>query len=381
MGLSSALAKSDSIVRPLLVRMKPGYSVKLYSVARKRFIALHGREVPGVEARVPQEFSRILWGIRFRSPIFNAAGMYKNAEGYAFCALAGAGAYLAGTTTAGKRKGNSSGGVALPFAPYPLSGAASNWLGLPNMGHASAAALLATMPRVEGCPVGASVAFEPGAALETAFAGLVEGLELYQKAGVDFIELNESCPNTGGKFHRTAIDTIEPLLERLDELSRRFLRKRRRSLPVIVKFSNDTRPELVPVLLDALCTMGYDGVNFGNTSTNYAACKDGIVRQEQQLFEYFTATYGGGVSGRPLAEKSLALTRAAAQALAVKPSPREFHIIRTGGVESAADIAVSLEAGASLAEWYTGYFERLARNGTKVYDGIYRELTGGKSPK
>jgi hypothetical protein len=43
----------------------------------------------------------------------------------------GAGGWLAGSTTARPRAGN----AGTPFVPYPRSGAASNWLGLPNPGH------------------------------------------------------------------------------------------------------------------------------------------------------------------------------------------------------------------------------------------------------
>lgn len=374
MSLMTVLAKSDRMVRPLLARVHPHYSVKLYSAARSAFIHLHGKEVPAIETVVPPELGRTLWGIHFRSPIFNAAGMYKNGEGYAFCGLAGAGAYLAGTTTSSKRKGNTRNNVRLPFAPYPQSRAASNWLGLPNGGHSGTAKILAGTPRIAGCPIGVSVAFEPKVSHLSAIAGLIEGLELYQKANVDFIELNESCPNTGGQSQITTYYSLEELFTRLDDISRRFLRQRRRTMPIIVKFSNDTSEHLVPIILDALTTMGYDGVNFGNTSTDYAYCKTSIASTERPVFDYFTKTYGGGVSGKPLSVRSLGLTRAAASALAHKPPRNEFHIIRTGGVETAADIKESLEAGASLAEWFTGYFDNLSLDGWNIYSRLYNQL-------
>jgi dihydroorotate dehydrogenase len=306
--------------------------------------------------------------------------MYKNGEGYAWCALSGAGAYLAGTTTYSTRQGNERNNTRLPFAPYPSSHAASNWLGLPNIGHAAVAKILASIPRIYKCPIGVSAAFDPSASSESAFAGLIEGLELYSKAGVDFIELNESCPNTAG--HSSALQfSLEPLLLRLDETARRFLRKRSRNLPVIVKFSTDTDPDIVPFLLDALITMGYDGVNFGNTSTNYSYCKSLVVKSEHPTFDYFTKTFGGGVSGKPLADSSLSLVRTAASALTAKPPRREFHVIRVGGVETASDVVESLENGASLTEWYAGYFENYSKYGANVYGKLYDELSKFPLPK
>ncbi len=323
---------------------------------------------------IPSELSRTLWGIQFRAPIFNAAGIYKNGAGYAWCSSIGAGAYLAGTTTSLARKGNSRNSTYLPFAPYPQSHAASNWLGLPNEGHAKTAKILSSIPRVAGCPIGVSVALDPLASFETAVTGLAEGLSQYQSAGVDFIELNESCPNTEENSNIAHSATMDELFMRLDEVSKNFLKKRNRSLPVIVKFTNDTNSESVPYLIDTLIALGYDGVNFGNTSTDYACCKSAILKSEQKIYDYFTGTFGGGISGRPLASRSLMLTKTAAAALEAKPSRHEFHIIRTGGIETAADISESLKAGASLTEWFTGYFENFSKYGEKVYLRICQEL-------
>ena len=46
---------------------------------------------------------------------------------------------------------------------------------------------------------------------------------------------------------------------------------------------------------------------------------------------------------------------------------QEFHIIRTGGVETRKDVVESLEAGASLVQWLTGYMEAYRKHGDDVY--------------
>ena len=370
------LARWEGRLRPLLVALPASWVVRLYSGSRRRFLERLAAERPAPYAP-PPALARTLWGLRFRAPLGNAAGMFKNGAGYELAARQGAGFFLAGTSTARPRAGNRAHGVALPFAPYPRSGAASNWLGLPNPGDEAVAARLAAIQRahrVEGCPVGASVAGCPELAGEERLTALVAGLEIYDAAGVDFLEINESCPNTG-----EAAPPESELRRRLERIAEGFLARRRRPLPVIVKFSVDTRPDQVPGLVDTLVEMGYDGVNFGNTSASPALHEAAIAPAERRLFRHFSGRFGGGLSGRPLKSASLELARAAVRHLGDAPGRREFHVIRTGGIEDAADLIASETAGIGLEGWYTGYFEAFARHGHRLYRALFEALasTGG----
>ncbi|MCG8457991.1 MAG: hypothetical protein MI919_17075, partial [Holophagales bacterium] len=230
----------------------------------------------------------------------------------------------------------------------------------------------ATVPR---CPIGASLSADPGELPAARKLDELEaGLRAYAEAGCDFLEINESCPNTEESRDDEAGGLFDKLVERLRHVSSRFLARRDRPLPVIVKFSTDTDPEQIPHLLDVLLELGFDGVNFGNTSTDYAAIRSRVRPEERRLYDHFVARYGGGVSGRPLKGRSLALVRAAADYLVEADVEREFHVVRTGGVETAADVTASLAAGASLVQWYTGYFEAFARYGHRVYHELYEGL-------
>ena len=360
----------DARLRPCLVRFPAPWVVRFYSQGRSAFLkAYEAGRPPWVE--VPKSLSRELWGIKFRSPILNAAGMFKSGGGYGVVSRQGAGAFLSGTTTATPRTGNQKDGFTHPFAPYPRSGAASNWLGLPNPGHAEVASRLHGLTRVEGCPLGASLGADPAPEIEARqkLEDLVSGLRAYEDAGMDFLEINESCPNTeaGGA-------SFDDMIDRLAFVAEHFLEQRRRFLPVVVKFSNDTEPAQLPRLIDTLINLGFDGVNFGNTSVRYDAVRQGLDPAERGLFDFFTRSFGGGVSGRPLKESSLALVRFAAEHLANLALDREFHIIRTGGVENADDVRRSLDAGASLVQWYTGYFEAFAHHGHGLYAHLYDQL-------
>lgn len=321
---------------------------------------------------LPDKVRRKFWGLDFNCPIFNAAGMFKKGEGYYTVASQSAGAYLAGTTTAGYRNGNSKNGITHPVATFLDSGIAANWMGLPNEGHEVVASRISRLEKQKGCPIGASISADPAQNGLMSLNGVLEGFKLYSQAKVDFIELNESCPNVDHEHSEELIDGIDKsLVDRLEYISNNFLKKRRNFIPVIVKFSNDTNPEQVPALINLLLTLGFDGVNFGNTSTNYKHHQSGLTGNEKKTFDYFTQTFGGGISGRKLKSSSYAL---AAQAVyfsrSMKPG-HEFHVVRTGGIETAEDIEESTKSGIALNQWFTAYWEQFSLYGHKLYSEIF----------
>lgn len=378
--LPEILAGADKSVRKLVVGMPSKTVVTMYSAGRKNFITKVGHSNPRTNYIPPNELARELWGIRFRSPIFNAAGMFKNGDGYPLAARQGAGAYLAGTTTGSPRKGNIKLGIFQPFTPYPRSKAASNWLGLPNEGHAAVAKRLSKIERINGCPIGISVSATPGELEQTALVGLVEGMQLFEKAGVDFIELNESCPNVPSHASNepSAIKLDDALVRRCEYISSSFLKKRNRRLPVIVKFSNDTHSGMIHKLLDLLFTLGFDGVNFGNTSTSYKLHEPKIHPSEKKLYQYFTSNFGGGLSGNLLLSSSLSLCSTSVDYIRAHPPQHEFHVVRTGGIETPEDVIASEQAGIALNQWYTGYFENFSHFGNKIYQKFYEGLSVNK---
>ncbi len=356
------VARWERRLRPLITKLPPKNVVSLYSTKRHEFLAELSKEEVAKPYNPPEFLSRRLWGIRFRSPLMNSAGMFKNGECYSLVARQGAAGYIGGTGTWNARKGNEKDGIFLPFVPYPRSRGASNWLGLPNDGDGVNAHRAFCLQREAGCPVGWSVMGSPDFQGEQKLMSLVDGMHLYEEAGVDFLEINESCPNTA---HGKPQD--DDLANRLRYVKEHYLDKRSRRIPVIVKFSNDTELTQVPALLDLLFTLGFDGVNFGNTSTAYADLRSMVHESERKLYDFFTQTFGGGVSGALLKESSLALCARAVEYLRAGPPSLEFYVIRTGGIESWDDIRESEKVGVPLNHWFTGYFDKLARDGHDVY--------------
>lgn len=371
MPLLESLARLEHRLRPALHLLPPALAIRAFSVGRRLFADRFAKDVPAARVDLaPFHVSVTAWGLQFQAPLWNAAGMFKKGEGYDVVSRQGAGGYVAGTTTARPRVGNVKDGVRWPSAAYPRSGTASNWMGLPNEGHAVVAARLAALTRVEGCPVGASVSADPGVPEAEALPELVAGLRAYDAARVDYIELNESCPNVPGHAKHDAV-LDDGLRRRLAYVAEHFLRSRTRSLPVVVKFSTDTNVDQIGVLVQTLLDHGFDGIILGNTSVQYDVVREQIHASERPTFDRFTTTFGGGLSGRPLRDRSLQLCTEALQAVQARRPLHEFHVIRCGGIATPDDLQASRRAGIILNQWYTGYFDRFGTHGHDVYRSMF----------
>lgn len=368
MTKTEILARLDDKIRPLMMDISPFLSSLIYSHSREIFLNMMKKE----KATPIKFYNPIieLWGLNFQSSIFNAAGMFKDGRGYDFCEAIGAGAFLAGTATREPRIGNKKKGISKPFLSYQRSGAASNWMGLPNEGIEVIAERLSKIDKKKNCPIGVSLASNPEYSGEKALSGLIECLEFSSKANVDFIELNESCPNVPHECQISESGLDVALINRLERISELFIKKQIHKRPIIVKFSNDTEKSLVPKLINTLVELGFDGANFGNTSTDYGYCRNLIDSNDLAGFDFFIDTFGGGISGAPLKDKSLSLCQSAVECLKSLRLEKEFHIIRTGGVNSSEDLEASKESGIALNQWFTGFFDNYAKIGKNLYKNI-----------
>ncbi|ROL57641.1 hypothetical protein D9V84_02660 [Bacteroidetes/Chlorobi group bacterium Naka2016] len=368
MTFTELLAKIDIPIRKFLVHNYPYASCFVYSYARKFFLNRLVNEKPE-QIQLPSELKRTFWGIEFRSPLFNAAGMFKSGKGYELACRQSAGAFLAGTVTPKPRFGNYRNWILHPFVPYPVSKSSSNWMGLPNPGVRKVLDELQQVQKQKGVPIGLSLAADGNDMQD--LKALCEALFEAEKTNIDFVELNESCPNVDHNgLDLTGLD--ENFITRLEYISENFLQKRKRNLPVILKLSNDFDSKFIPTLLKILTDLQFDGLNFGNTSTNYSECRSRIFPKELNTFDFFTRKFGGGVSGLPLKDKSYNLTSTASNCLQKINLPREFHIVRTGGIFNFEDYQKSAELGVSLFQWFTGYFENFTNFGHKLYQKFFK---------
>ncbi|MFN7094419.1 MAG: hypothetical protein ACK4M7_03555 [Burkholderiales bacterium] len=337
---------------------------QLYSSGRRYFMQQFYQQHLPAKFTPPPKWQRSLWGLTFQSPLMNSAGMFKNGEAYDLVMAQGAGGYVGGTSTYNQRPGNIKHGIKLPFITLPKSHISLNFLGLPNLGDQLLAKQVFTHHKLANCPLGWSLMCSPDYSEAEGLENLIRGLWLYHNnPQIDFLEINESCPNI-----RLGTGNIS---QRLKYIAENFLIKRERKLPVVVKLSSDLNLELLPQILAILVKYKFDGINLGNTSTNYQFIKKQVVPTEQSVFNYFISQFGGGVGGMALKNKSLALCEAAVNYKNQLNPDYEFHIIRSGGIDNLADLNESEQVGVSLNQWYTGYFINYAQQGNNLYQNIF----------
>ena len=350
---AAALSAFYRLARPLLFRLDAEAAHGL-GVAAARV----GQRVPAaVRAAVGAEdqavLAQTLWGLRFRSPVGLAAGFDKDARLVRFWDALGFGWADVGSVTREAAPGNPR-----PRAfRLPADGALVNRMGLNNDGAAAAAARLAATSRRPGFVVSVNVA-KTHRADPAALAGPAGVEDVRQAVALvlpqaDLLTLNVSCPNTAdGKTFETP-EALDTLLAAVSGERDAFASAGRR-VPLLVKLSPDA------VDVDALVSVALGHGVDGLVATNTASGRDGLWTDAATL-----ARIGrGGLSGRPLAARSLALTRRLYRLVEGR-----VPVVGVGGVDSAEAAYARVRAGASLVGLYTAL----------VYEGpgVVRAITRG----
>ena len=296
---------------------------------------------PGVLRRVfveddPRLRTRVL-GIDFPSPLGLAAGFDKDGAGVEALSHFGFAFVEVGTVTARAQPGN----------PKPrlhrlvADRAVVNRMGFNNSGAEAVARRLrqlrAVPPRhrvVVGVNIGKSkVVAEADAAEDYAVSARL--LAPY----ADYLVVNVSSPNTPGLRDLQEVEKLRPVLRAVRGAADAAAH---RHVPLLVKIAPDLSDEDVDAVADLAVQEGLDGV----VATNTTIGREGL-RSAPALVE---AAGGGGLSGAPLKRRSLeVLRRLAARA------GDSLVLVSVGGVETAADVAERLDAGASLVQAYTAF--------------------------
>ena len=106
MTIIETFSRIEHKIRPFWAKLPPVVATRVFTIGRKIFLKALSSDLPDEKNIIPDEFHIRLWDVDFGNSLFNAAGLFKKGEGYYLCAKQGAGAYLAGTTTAIPRIGN-----------------------------------------------------------------------------------------------------------------------------------------------------------------------------------------------------------------------------------------------------------------------------------
>ena len=272
-------------------------------------------------------------GLRFESPFGMAAGFDKDARSIRGLWALGFGHIEIGTVTAIAQDGN----------PQPRlfrlvdDRAVINRMGFNNGGAAAAAERVAReRSRARRPVIGANIGKSRVVAVDDA----IDDYRLSARALApvsDYLAVNVSSPNTPGLRGLQDEALLRPLLSAvLDEAA---------STPVLVKIA----PDLDDAAIDAVCALALELGLAGIIATNTTIARDGLVTDPAVV----EAAGAGGLSGAPLRERSLQVLRRVRAAV-----PDDFCVIAVGGIDTAADAAERLAAGATLVQGYTAFLYR-----------------------
>jgi dihydroorotate dehydrogenase len=327
-------------IRPILFSLGPETAHHL-TVGCLRAAATVPLALRRLNSFQPPPNPRKVFGLTFPNPVGLAAGFDKNGVALPALAALGFGFIEIGTVTAKAQPGNPRPRI----FRYPEQGAVINRLGFNNDGADVIAARLRRLrgrgrwPRI---PVGINLGKSKVTPIENAADDYLFSFRLLREFA-DYVVLNVSSPNTPGLRTLQEHDALQQLL-RVIRKENQIARKR-----ILLKIAPDVSlPDLEQII--ATCEENdIAGIIATNTTLDHTAIPTSLDQ-------------AGGLSGRPLREKSTEFVRAIT-------TRSRLPVIASGGISDAASAREKLEAGAQLLQVYTGYIYR--------GPGLLREIVEG----
>ena len=272
-------------------------------------------------------------GLRFDSPFGLAAGFDKYGTGIRGLGQLGFGHVEVGTVTAHAQPGN----------PKPRlfrvvgDRAVINRMGFNNHGSAALAPRLSKAVSRRTRPViGANIGKSKITELDDAAADYLVSTRLLAPSA-DYLAVNVSSPNTPGLRGLQELEKLTPLLTAIRDAAG--------ETPVLVKIAPDLSDDEAVAIAELAVRLGLRGI----IATNTTLSRSGLLTDPTVV----EAAGAGGLSGAPLASRSLEVLRVIRAAV-----PADFCIISVGGVETAAHVQQRLDAGATLVQGYTAFLYR-----------------------
>jgi dihydroorotate dehydrogenase len=269
-------------------------------------------------------------GLEFPSPFGLAAGFDKEGRGIAGFGALGFGHVEVGTITARPQPGNPRPRL---FRLIP-DRAVINRMGFNNDGAEACAPRIARARRARVRPiVGVNIGKTKAVPVDEAIADYLESTRLLG-SHADYLVVNVSSPNTPGLRGLQELDRLEPLLTAVRDAAG--------AVPVLVKIAPDLTDEQALRIAELVLRIRLAGI----VATNTTLSREGLATDAAVV----AAAGEGGLSGTPLAARSLAMLRLLRGA--VGP---ELCLVSVGGVTTAAEVRERLDAGATLVQGYTAF--------------------------
>jgi len=333
----------EQFVRPLLFSLNPE-AAHDFAI---RFLGMASRFPKALRAFArfrPQSNPKTFFGVKFPHPVGLAAGFDKNGVALPAWEALGFGFIEVGTVTARSQPGNPKPRI----FRLPQEEALINRLGFNNEGADAVAARLCRLRESKqwpGVPVGINIGKSRTTPFENA-AG--DYLYSFQRLAplADYVVLNVSSPNTPGLRSLQEHDALSALLQVICSENRSVQK------PVLLKISPDLSENDVEQIIGLCRKNDISGIVATNTTLDHTMIPSALDQT-------------GGLSGRPLREKSTAMIR-------LVRSHCHFPIIASGGIFDAESAREKLTAGADLLQVYTGY----------IYHGprLLHEIVEGTKP-
>jgi dihydroorotate dehydrogenase len=316
----------QQVMRRALFRLGGGDA----EVAHERTLGMTRRlgALPPVVAGLRRYFGRAtprtVFGVRFPGPVGLAAGMDKDGAALRAWPAFGFGFVEVGTVTWHAQPGN----PRPRLYRLPASEGVINRMGFNNGGATALAARLKALGPLR-VPLGVSIGKSKVTPVDDAVEDYRSSLRVLEPYA-DYFAVNVSSPNTPGLRGLQDRGALGALLAALET-----------SVPVLVKIAPDLTDDAVGEVLEVCAEHGVAGL----IATNTTLSRDGLAAADVAR-----GAETGGLSGRPLTARALAVVR-----LVAKETDGRLPIIGVGGIHSADDATRMLDAGASLVQLYTGF--------------------------
>ncbi len=274
---------------------------------------------------------REVFGLKFPNPVGLAAGFDKEAKLYNELSNFGFGFIEIGTITPKAQEGNPK----KRLFRLTEDGGVINRMGFNNQGVDAAIKNLKKKNNtlIVGGNIGKNTDTLPENYTED-YRICFDALHPY----VDYFVLNVSCPNVGSHAKLTDKSYLVELITEMQKINATKTQQK----PIVLKIGPDMNHQQLDEIIEVVAETKIDGVIASNTSVD----RSNLKTSESQL----KAIGMGGVSGKPVAEKSTAVI----QYLSDK-SKKAFPIIGVGGIHSEQDALNKIAAGATLIQIFTGF--------------------------
>ncbi|MDL9935878.1 quinone-dependent dihydroorotate dehydrogenase [Gordonia sp. ABSL1-1] len=289
-----------------------------------------------------------VFGVDFPAPLGLAAGFDKSASAVNAWGQLGFGYAEIGTITGQAQPGNPT----PRLFRLPADRALINRMGFNNPGaHVAATHLAQVRPGPVSVPIGANIG-------KTKVVPVADAVDDYRISArllgplADFVVVNVSSPNTPGLRDLQAVDSLRPILAAVQEEV---------TVPVLVKIAPDLADDDIDAVADLAVELGLAGI----VATNTTISRAGLATPADEVEEIGA----GGLSGAPLADRSLAVLRRLYNRVGGR-----IALVSVGGIETVDQAWERICAGADLLQGYTNFIYGGPLWVTEIHEGLAQRV-------